>query len=456
MSQARHVGKIVLTMPPRLDPEGTILITGGTGTLGGLLARHLVGTHGVRRLVLASRRGLDAPGAEQLRDELTAAGADVTVAACDAADRAALAELLNGIDSLTGVVHAAGVLDDGVIASLSVDQLDRVLAPKVDAAVNLHELTRDRNLAMFTLYSSTSGVLGGVGQGNYAAANAFLDALAQHRRAEGLPAVSLAWGFWEQASGMTGHLDRGDRARVARTGVLPLSASQGMTLFDAAHTVDEALLLPVRLDIATLRNLAESGLLPALYRSLIRRVARRMTDASDVSGAAEIAQRLTRMSRSEQDRVLLDLVTSHTATVLGHASTGAIDPDRGFLELGFDSLTAVELRNRLNATTGLRLPSTLVFDHPTPVVLAQFLRLELRLDEVESIPPVYEDLDRLEASLAAFGTDADADIRARVRKRLETLLWKWTDRDAAPDDHDFAAVTNDEMYALIDKELGDS
>src|SRR5262249_20838183 len=154
MSQARHVGKIVLTMPPRLDPDGTVLITGGTGTLGGLLARHLVGTHGVRRLVLASRRGMDARGAEQLREELVAAGADVTVAACDAADRAALAELLNGIDSLTGVVHTAGVLDDGVIASLTTDQLERVLAPKVDAALNLHELTRDRDLAMFTLYSS--------------------------------------------------------------------------------------------------------------------------------------------------------------------------------------------------------------------------------------------------------------------------------------------------------------
>src|SRR5262249_6076525 len=203
MSQARHVGKIVLTMPPRVDPDGTVLITGGTGHLGGLLAPPPAGTHGVRRLVLASRRGLDAPGAEQLRDELTAAGADVTVAACDATDRAALAELLNGIDSLTGVVHTAGVLDDGVIASLSVDQLDRGLAPNGHAALNLHELTRDRALAMFTLYSSPSGVLGGVGQGNYAAANAFLDALAQHRRAEGLPAVSLAWGFWEQASGMT-------------------------------------------------------------------------------------------------------------------------------------------------------------------------------------------------------------------------------------------------------------
>jgi polyketide synthase 12 len=455
MSQAQHVGKIVLTLPRTLDPDGTVLITGGTGVLGGLLARHLVAAHGVRRLVLASRRGLDAPGAAELRDDLAAAGAEVTVAACDAADRAALAALLNGIPSLTGVVHAAGVLDDGMIASLTPDQLDRVLAPKVDAAVNVHELTRDRDLAMFVMYSSTSGVLGSVGQGNYAAANAFLDALAQRRHAEGLPAVSLAWGFWAPATGMTGHLDLDGRARIARTGLLPLSAPQGMALFDAAVTVDEPLLVPMRLDTATLRGLAAAGPLPALFRGLIRATsARRTADAGNGAGPAALARRLTRMSRSKQDQVLLDLVTSHTATVLGHAAADAIDPDRGFGELGFDSLTAVELRNRLQAATGLRLPSTLAFDHPTPVVLVQFLRIELRLDEADCTSPVHEDLNRLEASLAAFRANSDADARAQVRRRLETLRWKWTDHDAAPDEHDFSSVTNDEMFALIDKELG--
>src|SRR5262249_35905853 len=211
MSQARHVGKIVLTMPRRLDPDGTVLITGGTGTLGGLLARHLVPAPGGRRLVLASRRGLGAPGATQLRDELAGLGTEVTVAACDAADRAALADLLDGIDVLTGVVHTAGALDDRTIASLTDEQLDRVLTPTVDAASHLPQLTRDRDLARFTLYSSPSGVRGGPGQGNYAAANTFLDGLAEHRRAEGLPALSLAWGFWEQTSGLTERLDRDDR-----------------------------------------------------------------------------------------------------------------------------------------------------------------------------------------------------------------------------------------------------
>jgi mycoketide-CoA synthase len=455
MSQAKHVGKVVLTLPPRLDPAGTVLVVGGTGTLGALLARHLVIQHGVRRLVLAGRRGPDAPGAAELRDELTALGAEVRVAACDAADRSALARLLAGIDTLTGVVHAAGVLDDGVIASLSEDQLDVVLTPKVDAAVNLHELTRDRDLALFALYSSTSGVLGVVGQGNYAAANAFLDGLAERRRAEGLPAVSLAWGFWEQASGMTGHLKQGDRARVTRTGVRALSGLQGLALFDLAVTLDEPLLLPVRLDLPTLRGLADSGLLPALYRTLVRRAARPAAEAAEVAGDGFL-DRVARLSRGEQDRAFLDLVVAHTATVLGHQSAAAIDPDRGFLELGFDSLTAVELRNRLNAAAGLRLPSTLIFDHPTPVVLAQFLRLELELDEVEDTPPVYGDLDRLEASLSAYDPEADPDARATVRKRLETLLWRWTDRDGASGADDYDAVSNDDMFALIDRELGES
>ncbi|HZN20232.1 MAG TPA: SDR family NAD(P)-dependent oxidoreductase, partial [Micromonosporaceae bacterium] len=454
MSQARHVGKIVLTMPPALDPGGTVLVTGGTGTLGALLARHLVTARGVRRLVLASRRGPDAPGAADLAVELGALGAQVRVVACDAADRDALAALLDEVPDLTGVVHTAGVLDDGVVASLTADQLDRVLRPKVDAALHLHELTQGRDLAMFVLYSSTAGVLGGVGQGNYAAANAFLDALAEHRHGQGLPATSLAWGFWAQASGMTGHLERGDLARVARTGMLPLSGAQGMVLFDAAVTVDEPVLLPVRLDTRTLRGLAEDGLLPVVYRSIIRAGARRTAQAADGAGPAGLTQRLVRMSRAEQDRALLDLVLSHTATVLGHASAAAIDPDRGFLDLGFDSLTAVELRNRLNAATGLRLPSTLAFDHPTPVTLGQFLRLELRLDEAEVIPPAYEDLDRLEVSLAAFEPEADATARTKVRQRLEALLWRWSDNGAGADQPDFAAASNDEMFALIDRELG--
>ncbi|HZN17913.1 MAG TPA: SDR family NAD(P)-dependent oxidoreductase, partial [Micromonosporaceae bacterium] len=375
MSQARHVGKIVLTLPPRLDPDGTVLITGGTGTLGGLLARHLVTAHGVRRLVLASRRGPDAPGAGELCAELSTLGAEVTVAACDAADRDAVGRLVGQLPRLTGVVHAAGALDDATLASLTPEHIDRVLRPKADAALHLHELTQGRDLAMFALYSSASGVLGTAGQGNYAAANAFLDALAAHRHAQGLPATSVAWGYWAQATELTGHLGQGDLARVRRTGVLPLPAGQGLALFDAACMLDEPALVAARLDTAALRAQAGAGAVPALLRGLVRAPARRAVH--EAAAASELSARLAGRSEAEQDRVLLDLVRTHAATVLGHTSLESVEPRRAFKELGFDSLTAVELRNRLGAVTGLRLPPTLVFDYPTPALLARHLREEV-------------------------------------------------------------------------------
>nr|MDQ2958250.1 SDR family NAD(P)-dependent oxidoreductase [Actinomycetota bacterium] len=272
MSQAKHIGKLVLTVPQALDPAGTVLITGGTGTLGGLLARHLVTAHGVRQLVLTSRRGMAADGADTLLAELTELGAQVRIVACDAADRSALASVLQAIPAnhpLTGVVHAAGALHDGMVVSLTEDQLAEVLRPKLDAAVNLHELTRDADLAMFAMFSSGAGVLGGIGQGNYAAANAFLDALAQQRVADGLPASALAWGMWAQTSGMTQHLDEADLARMARNGVLPLPSEQGLALFDKAVSSHEALLLPIRLDLAGLREQLRGASVPGLIRGLI-------------------------------------------------------------------------------------------------------------------------------------------------------------------------------------------
>ncbi|MFC7310857.1 beta-ketoacyl reductase, partial [Streptomyces monticola] len=217
------------------DGEGTVLMTGASGTLGGLFARHLVSELGVRRLLLTSRRGADAPGAAELAEELTALGAEVSWAACDAADREALAALLAPIENLSGVVHVAGVLDDGVIASLTPERIDSVLRPKVDAALNLHELTADRELDAFVVFSSAAGVFGNPGQGNYAAANAFLDALASHRRANGLPAQSLAWGLWaDEAAGMAGELSEADLERMNRTGVRPITEAQGLALFDTA------------------------------------------------------------------------------------------------------------------------------------------------------------------------------------------------------------------------------
>ncbi|MFF3763570.1 SDR family NAD(P)-dependent oxidoreductase [Streptomyces sp. NPDC001922] len=373
------------------NAAGTVLVTGGTGALGSAVARHLVVAHGVRHLLLTSRRGVDAPGAAELRQELADLGAQVRIAACDAADRTALAALLADIPAeapLTGVVHTAGVLDDGVVSALTPERLDTVLRPKVDAALNLHDLTRDMNLSAFVLFSSAAGLLGAAGQGNYAAANAFLDGLARHRKADGLPGQSLAWGLWAQdsgvsrSSGMTGHLDEDALRRLTRMGLAPLSTEQGLELFDGACALDEALVAPVMLNTGALRAQVGASEAPALLRGLVRTPARRKTARSVTEAGASLPARLTGVSAAESDRLLLDLVRTHAAAVLGHASAATIEPVRAFREFGFDSLTAVELRNRLSTATGLALPATLVFDHPTPEALAAFLKETL----LESAP----------------------------------------------------------------------
>ncbi|MFC9683114.1 SDR family NAD(P)-dependent oxidoreductase [Streptomyces sp. NPDC056948] len=355
--------------------SGTVLVTGGTGGLGAGVARHLVTAHGVRRLLLVSRRGAQADGATELVRELTALGADARVAACDVADRAALEDLLGTIPAehrLTGVVHAAGVLDDGTLQTLTAEQLAKVLKPKVDAAWNLHELTRTEDLAAFVLFSSVAGLLGAPGQGNYAAANAFLDALAQQRHSEGLPAVSLAWGPWNPDQGMTGNLDRAALARMARLGIRPLDDENALVLFDQAVSTDGAALSAlVELDRPALAAQARSGLLPALLGTLAPVAARRATPT------AALAQRLAATPDDRRDALVLDFVRAQAAAVLGHDAADAIGPEVPFSELGFDSLGAVEFRNRLAKATGLSLPSTLVFDHPTALAMSAFVRSRL-------------------------------------------------------------------------------
>ncbi|MFD4137249.1 type I polyketide synthase, partial [Streptomyces goshikiensis] len=382
-----------------LDPDGTVLITGGTGVLGSLLARHLVTERGARRLLLTSRRGPAAAGAPELVAELAALGAEAAVVACDAADREALAALLAGIPAehpLTAVVHTAGHLDDGLVPSLTPERIDAVLRPKVDAALHLHELTRDLDLAAFVLFSSAAGTLGSPGQANYAAANAFLDALAQRRRAAGLPAVSLAWGLWEQRSEMTGDLTDADVQRMARAGLAPLSSEEGLALFDTACALgapaagadagelggpDGTVFVAMRLDTGPLRAQADAGGLPPLFRGLVRGGLRRAAahGAADaaVSAAARRLAGLSGLAEEEQERVLLEVVRATAAAVLAYPSPDAVGESQQFLELGLDSLTAVELRNQLNAATGLRLPATLLFDHPTPLLVAARLRAEL-------------------------------------------------------------------------------
>ncbi|WP_016823074.1 type I polyketide synthase, partial [Streptomyces viridosporus] len=357
--------------PAALD--GTVLITGGTGLLGSHLARHLVTHYGVRDLVLLSRTG----HAPELHAELTGLGAEVDVVACDAADRAALAAVIDGLRRpLRAVIHAAGALDDGVVTAQTPERVETVLRPKVDAAVNLHELTRDLDLSAFILFSSASGIFGGPGQANYAAANAYLDALAQHRRAAGLPARSLAWSLWEQASAMTGHLDEADLRRIARSGMPPLTVEQGLELFDRALAAPDPLLVLMHLDLPVLR--ASDDPVPPLLGQLVRTPARRAVAAQDTAGdTTSLAAQLAALPAADRLGAVVDLVRTRVATVLGHASADVIDGNRAFRDLGFDSLASVQLRNRLNAVTGLKLPATLVFDHPTPIALAERLLAEL-------------------------------------------------------------------------------
>ncbi|MFI9815518.1 type I polyketide synthase [Saccharothrix variisporea] len=458
MSKAKHVGKLVLTVPPRRDPDGTVLITGGTGTLGGLLAKHLVTDHGVKHLLLTSRRGLQAEGAADLAAELTALGAQVTIAAADAADRGQLAEALALVapeHPLTSVIHTAGVLDDGVVTALTEDQVRNVLRPKVDAVVNLHELTHD--LAEFTVFSAAAGTLGGPGQGNYAAANVFLDTLVAQRRAAGLPAQALAWGLWGEASGMTAHLDANDRARMARGGLLELSVAQGMALYDAAQRIDEPLLVPMPVDPTALRELSRVDMLPVLLRGLVRGPARRTLEATQSAGAFK--DELLRQSGPQRRHTALELVKAQAATVLGHSSANAVEPNKPFTELGFDSLTAVEFRNRLKAATGLKLPATMVFDYPTAAALTDFLLAELAPAEVDPAEALLGELDVLERSLA--GADVDESVKARITERLQAVLSNWRGQsdagaDAGGPDVDTVLKTAsaDELLRFIDDELG--
>ncbi|WP_461156474.1 type I polyketide synthase [Saccharopolyspora tripterygii] len=363
----RLTGTSTAATAPELR-EGTVLVTGGTGGFGALLARHLVHAHDVRHLLLTSRRGADAPGAERLRAELAERGASVTFAACDVADRDALARLLEDVPAehpLVGVVHAAGVSDNGVIESMNPHRLDSVFRPKADAAWHLHELTAEADLAMFVLISSAGGLVLSAGQANYAAANVFLDALAAHRRRHGLPATSLDYGVLDIGDGLSTGLAQSDWDRMREQGYLPLSGEDGLALFDAALASDSAQLVPLRLATGALRS--RGGEIPALLRGLVRAPARQAARTSSLAGA------FAGLSGADRRTAFLDLVRSTAASVLGHASSAAVEPERAFQELGFDSLSAVEFRNRLAAATGLHLPATLVFDHPTPLAVVEHL-----------------------------------------------------------------------------------
>ncbi|MCX4098269.1 type I polyketide synthase [Nocardia sp. alder85J] len=437
VGQARHIGKVVLHWPPALDPDGTVLVTGGTGMIGRTVARHLVTAYGARNLVLAGRSGPSAPGAAELAAELGALGARVRLAACDITDAAALAGLLDEIPAEhppTLVIHAAGVVDDALFADQSAGHLDRVLPAKITAAWQLHRLTAGHDLAGFLVFSSAAGVLGTAGQANYAAANAYLDALADHRRHLLLPALSLAWGLWAQPSGVSAHLGERDLARMRRNGFHALTDEQALALFDAALRGGRGTAVPITVDIAAVTDP------PPLLRTLVR--TRRA--AAPAVATADLPGLLAGRGAADQRRLLLDLIARHVATVLDHGAGRGFDHEKPFADLGFDSLTTVELRNHLRRSTGVTLSPTAIFDHPTPAALAEHLHTVLARPEPTG--DLVAEAGRLLDRLIETGA-ARADLE-RLAGRLATAMHQ-RDGDATAELIEIAE--DDEIFDLIDR-----
>ncbi|CDR16237.1 Acyl transferase [Streptomyces iranensis] len=571
--------------PGGMDVGGTVLVTGGTGALGAVVARHLVAVHGVRSLVLASRSGPEAVGAAELEAELVRAGARIRIVACDVADRDEVAGLVDAVPEdaplsavvhtagvlddgvltaltpermdavfrpkvdgalhlheltrdldlsafvlfssaagtfgssgqgnyaaanayldalaqhrtaqglpaislgwgmwsqdagmtaqlgdtdqvaglvdavpedapLSAVVHTAGVLDDGVLTALTPERMDAVFRPKVDGALHLHELTRDLDLSAFVLFSSAAGTFGSSGQGNYAAANAYLDALAQHRTAQGLPAISLGWGMWSQDAGMTAQLGDTDHRRLARDGLAALTSAEGMELFDTALRTGEPTVLPIKLDLGALRAQAATGAVPPLLRGLVpqpRRI-RQKAQSAHAHDADALTARLAGAGPTDRQAILLDLVRQEAAHVLGYATVGRIGAEAAFTDVGFDSLTAIELRDRLLARTGLRLPATFAFDFPTPLALAD--HLDTRLGAEATQDPVLAEVARLEELVAARPPDGAKNTGAAVRLRALAAKLS-TDAPGPAGGADIEATLEaasvDDVLAFIDDEFG--
>jgi polyketide synthase 7 len=397
--------------------------------------------------------------------ELEGAGAQVSVAACDVADRDAVAALIAQLPPqypLKGVFHAAGALDDGLIASLTPQRVDAVLRAKVDGAWILHEETQGLDLSAFVMFSSMAGIVGSPGQGNYAAANSFLDGLAAYRRAHGLAGLSVAWGLWEQASGMTRHLADRDKARISRIGLAPISTEQALRLFDTAMLTDRPVLVAARLDPAALAD--HSAALPPLLSQLVNRPTRRVIDETDatVASMTSLVTRLHGLSDEQRHSELVGLVCSNAGTVLGRTNAADINAGSVFQDLGFDSLTAVELRNRLKTATGLNLSPTLIFDYPTPIVLAEHLDSRLVVAttgaDQQNLMARFNDITR-ELQTLLNQPEWKSEDKPHLTTRIQTLLTTVSarldpDDPRDPEDEDLDAATESQLFAILDEELG--
>ncbi len=437
------------------DADGTVLITGGTGGLGRLVARHLVLEHGIRHLLLVSRHGEAAEGAKELEEDLTKLGAEVTIVACDVSNREALAALIDAVPAdrpLRGVVHAAGTIDDATIESLTSEQIRHVLSPKVDAAIHLHELTKGLPLTAFVLFSSAAATLGKAGSGNYAAANAFLDALAIERHSQGLPAVSIGWGLWQASTDISDGLREIDRIRLSGAGLRALSSQEGLELLDTVGRGVAPFVIAARLDVTAFGGLIEAGMLPALFRGL----AQTSPGGASSNRRGSLLRGMRELPRPERAGAVLKAVRSEVATVLGHSSAASIDPHLTFKELGFDSLTALELRNQLGLVSGMGLPATLVFNYPTSALVAEYLLQRIEREKLANEMPAHDELEKLETTIST--TSMDEGERAALHARLQTLIAQLGEDSDASQEHAVTSrlqgATADELIDFIDSELG--
>jgi acyl transferase domain-containing protein len=447
-------------------PRGSVLITGGTGAIAGHVS-HWLADREARRLVLTSRSGPAARGVAARAAELAQRGTRVDVVTCDVGERSALADLVDWTGrsgpALSAVMHTAGVLDDGVIDRLSAARLETVLAAKATSAAHLDELTADMDLDAFVLFSSAASTLGSAGQGNYAAANSYLDAVAERRRARGQAGLSVAWGLW--GGGGLAQSKAEIQARMKRLPMPPMDPRLAVRALGEALAGDDAVVTVMDVDWARLAAVPGSASLTEkpLVRDLpeVRHLAAVRPAAADpAQGEGGLARRLAGLDRAEQDRLLTDVVRAEAAALLGHGSADAVQARQAFNELGFDSLTSVEFRNRLNTATGLRLPSTVVFDYPTPVALAVLLRSELVGDE-EAAEPIFGELDRLEASLEKSASEHE--VRENVTQRLQSILSRWVEKQGGSEfgsgsesekTIELESATPDQVFEFLDKELG--